>query len=216
VKTYWNQEAMAKTKRRKVPEKEDAAAANNDRDDDAGRRRGAVVSVEGFAHRSSKSIKSFRQRRDKKRVQTARALKEYRTVMKREGYEAGTGASRKRPRNEDEQVGQRKERADHAAEEQLQKQQTTEVSENNTGRQKPRTHMFQKSVQAAEKRAKKMEEQRHTQETNERERKAKLRQRRQRTRQLKARTSKGQPVLQNMVHDILWKLQREQKETSSR
>ncbi|GAX22927.1 hypothetical protein FisN_24Lh216 [Fistulifera solaris] len=146
------------------------------------KRRTAVVALDNFAHRKGvkKALDEFRERQEKKRVETAKALRSYQKVMKQEGYEPGRGASRKRG---------------------------AEVTELET--KKRRTHMFQKPVQQAEERKKGIEESQIAKEKSEKERKNRLRERRQRTKMLTQRTKHGQPVMKNMVHDILNKLERQ-------
>lgn len=151
------------------------------------KRRTAVVAIDNFAHRKGvkKALDDFRERKEKKRVGTAIALRSYQKVMKQEGYEAGRGASRKRGSPEGEK----------------------EVK-------KQRTHMFQKPVQQAEERKKGVEDIKVQKEKGEKERKKCFRERRQRTKMLSQRTKKGQPVMKNIVNDILHKLER-QKEQST-
>jgi hypothetical protein len=146
------------------------------------KRRTAVVALDNFAHRKGvkKALDDFRERKEKKRVETAMALRSYQKVMKQEGYEPGRGASRKRG---------------------------AEGTESET--KKRRTHMFQKPVQQAEERKKWIEEIQITKEKSGKERKNRLRERRQRTKMLTQRTKHGQPVMKNMVHDILNKLERQ-------
>lgn len=146
------------------------------------KRRTAVVALDNFAHRKGvkKALDEFRERKEKKRVETAKALRIYQKVMKQEGYEPGRGASRKRGAEEPEKEAKKK-----------------------------RTHMFQKPVQQAEERKKGIEESQIEKGKNEKERKHRLRERRQRTKMLTQRTKNGQPVMKNMVHDILNKLERQ-------
>ena len=151
-------------------------------------RRTAVVALDNFAHRKGvkKALDEFRERKEKKRVTTAKALRTYQKVMKQEGYEPGKGASRKRGIED-----------------------TTNAPEEP---RKKRTHMFQKPVQQAEERKRGIEQNQIDQVKNEKERKHKLRERRQRTKMLTQRTKHGQPVMKNMVHDILNKLERQKSQ----
>lgn len=151
------------------------------------KRRTAVVALDNFAHRKGvkKALDDFRERKEKKRVETAKALRSYQKVMKQEGYEPGRGASRKRGADAEASAMESK---------------------------KKRTHMFQKPLQQAEERKKGATENKIEKEKSEKERKKRLRERRQRTRMLSQRTKHGQPVMKNLVHDILHKLERQKQQ----
>jgi len=56
-----------------------------------------------------KAFESFKERKQEKKWKTARALRQYKQVMHQEGYEAGTGASRKRKREDEETKATKKE-----------------------------------------------------------------------------------------------------------
>jgi len=188
-------------------DRHDAAAARQPE-------RPAVLSVEQFAHRKgvTKGLLSFKDRREKKRVETAKALRSYQKVMKREGYEAGTGASRKRKGKEhhdgkhDDDIQERTETDQSTTQEAAQAQSSETVAQKT---KKPRTNRFQKSVQQSAHRQRQQEQYRVQAEEREKEKQQAVRRRRQRHKLLTARTSKGQPVMKNIVQDILAKLQQE-------
>ena len=147
----------------------------------ARQRRG--LTVEAFAHRKgvTKALQSFRQRQEKKRVQTASALRQYKKVMKQQGYEPGQGASRKR---------------------------NTPQNNENIKDRRERTHLFQKAAQRNEKRKEQQDRSQKEKETNEKQRIQKLKQRSYRTKLHCQRTKKGQPVMKNLVEDILLRLEK--------
>jgi hypothetical protein len=56
------------------------------------------ISLENFGQRKGqvRALAEFRNRKERKRVETAKALRKYKKTMKSEGFEAGRGAARKR------------------------------------------------------------------------------------------------------------------------
>ena len=142
-------------------------------------RRRQAMSVESFAHRKgvTKAIQSFRERKERKFVHTAKNLRAYRKVMKREGFEPGRGASRKRG---EEVVGKR-----------------------------VKSNPLEKVQKKAEERKQDVEAKQKAKEQGEIDRQRKLEERKKRTVKLRQRTKKGQPVMKNIVHDILHKLEKE-------
>lgn len=170
--------------------------------------RRTVVSLEDFALRGSKAdgkaIAAFRNRKELKRQHKAKAFREYAKVMKQEGYEPTTKKGRKR-RNEDTEK-------EANATGKPQKEQSS--SHDNTKEQdKKQTQQYRRAGTNSAK----SDKQPTTAaaagdwDSREKERKQKLRERRQRTRRLRQRTSKGQPIMKHFVHDILSKLESEQK-----
>lgn len=149
-------------------------------------RRRAGTAIDDFANRKgvTKAIQDFRKRKDKKRTQTAKALRSYKKTMKKEGFEPGRGASRKRGDKQDEgAVGK-----------------------------KPRSNPFAKSLQKAEETKQHQNQAAAQRQANEKEREKKIKDRRRRTKKLQKRTNKGQPVMKHVIHDILRKLEREKKQ----
>lgn len=148
-----------------------------------------VVKLQAFARGGghTKSFMQFKSRQQTKRLQTARALKSYKKVMKDAGYTPGKGVSRKRPENNTTTHGKKQ---DDAA---LSNPTTKDEAMNQ--KQSP-----QQSTQQMD---------------PEKQRKQKLRVRRQRHKLLTARTSRGQPIMKHMVADILHKLQSKDPPSSS-
>jgi hypothetical protein len=190
-----------------------------------------VLGVEAFAQSSKKGVvkalHSFRARHEKKRRHVAQKLRQYSKVMKQEGYVPGQGASRKRSTehvngdskapnstngNEgysteaknDKDLNQSTNEASNSAI-------ATELPTPHRSAKKSKSNPFQKSLQKAEQRKEEMDQKQKEREEGERRRRKKLRERRQRTQQLSQRTRKGQPVMQNVVHDILQKLAKQEK-----
>jgi len=185
--------------------------------------RPAVLSVDQFAHRKgiTKGLQGYKDRKEKKRVETAKALRSYQKVMKREGYEAGTGASRKRKAAENDATtsSSRSNRPEQSASAKFTKAAATNSDTDPTTAidesQKKKTHRtnrFQKSVQQSQNRQQQQEQFRQQAQEREEQKQQAQKRRRQRHKLLTARTSKGQPVMKNIVQDILTKLQHEQQQ----
>jgi hypothetical protein len=171
------------------------------------RRHGApVLSVEQFAHRKgvTKAIQSFRKRKEKKQLRTATALRSYKKVMRQEGYEPGQGASRKRVDGTEESREATQPSASVAG---------AEASPSHTEKpaRRQKSNPFQKSIQKADDRKKNIQQAQEDRESRESERNGKLRERKHRHQLLTKRTRKGQPIMKNVVEDILSKLQKEQE-----
>jgi hypothetical protein len=174
------------------------------------RRHGApVLSVEQFAHRKgvTKAIQSFRKRKEKKRVHTATALRSYKKVMRQEGYEAGQGASRKRV-DVTEERSEATEQSESAA---SVANADASSSPTEAPARRKKSNPYQKSMQKADDRKKNIQQAQDDRESRESERLGKLRERKHRHQLLTKRTRKGQPIMKNVVEDILAKLQKEQE-----
>ncbi|CAJ1927717.1 unnamed protein product [Cylindrotheca closterium] len=190
---------MAKSDSKTVAKKDD----NNSKDFKARSAR-ERISLDDFVHRKGqvRALEEFKYRKQRKKVETAKALRSYRKVMKQVGYEAGQGASRKRleisPSRHDE------EDLDHSNVE--------EVEENAAAKTHKRRHKmnpFQKSVEKAEQKMVKAKQHEQQKKHNEQQRFQKLKDRKQRTKLLNKRTKRGQPIMKHMVDNLLHKLEKQ-------
>lgn len=159
----------------------------SDSDDNDHRRRAAAsLGVEDFVHRKgvTRALHEFRRRKDQKFVHKAAALRNYKRVMKQEGYVPGKGARRKRD------------------------EEGSAVGEEAKGKRQKRTDPLQKASQkAAQKQSEKASKQERI-EQHKKQKQIRLKERRQRTQRHKQRTQRGQPIMKNIVSDILEKLER--------
>jgi rRNA processing len=253
-----------------------------------------VMSVEAFAHQknkgAAKAIEGFKKRREAQRIGTAKELRSYQRLMKREGYVPGSGASRRRrdvqgggEDDGDDDVGDgdgdvvvEDRQAQRAVDSRGQKEtvrgdidhgrraSTNErsaaskvdqddffqpVDDDSAGRKRPparddggvgvsrgaanaasssssnpkkdrlphktsKHHAPHKSSlqRAADRRLEQIQQEQERRKQQEKIRAQKLRERKQRTKMLGERTKKGQPVMKNIVHDILRKLEREKEQ----
>lgn len=162
------------------------ASRKRDRNDEEPRRKAnSVISLTQFAHSKSKgtrkAIEKYKQKKLAKFNHNAQLLKQYKKVMKKEGFEAGKGASRKRNKD-DVEDGERSSKKRVKAD--------------------PFAKAKRKAEQAqldSEKRVVEREEQKKKQ--SEKEKQKKLRARKQ-----SQRTKKGQPIMKNMIGDMLEKI----------
>lgn len=164
------------------------------------------ISLDDFVHRKGqvRALEEFKYRKQRKQVQTAKALRSYRKVMKQEGYEAGQGASRKRV----ERI---------ASDEQPQEGSDSEHSHNDeeiskkAHKRRRKMNPFHKSVQKAEEKKLQAKQKQAQMKHNERQKAQKLRERKQRTKLLSKRTKRGQPIMKHMVGNLLHKLEKQKR-----
>jgi hypothetical protein len=155
------------------------------------------ISLEAFVHRKGqvRALEEFKYRKQTKRVETAKALRSYRKVMKQQGYEAGQGASRKRMEEPT---------AENTAE-------NTAKEEDAPKEYKKRHKMnpFEKPAKRAEEQKRLVETQKEKKETGEKERQKCLKERKRRTKLLSKRTKRGQPIMKHVVDNLLEKLEKQ-------
>jgi hypothetical protein len=162
------------------------ASRKRDRNDEEPRRKAnSVISLTQFAHSKSKgtrkAIEKYKQKKQAKFNHNAQLLKQYKKVMKKEGFEAGKGASRKRNKDDledGERSSKKRVKADPFAKAKRKAQQA---------------HLD------SEKRIIEREEQKEKQSEKEKQKKL-------RARKLSQRTKKGQPIMKNMIGDMLEKI----------
>lgn len=193
----------------------------------AAKKQGSVLTVDEFAHRrgDSKGLQSFRARKESKRLRTAKQLRSYQRAMKREGFEPGTGASRKRtavataagdaedgktpPAVQPTEVDEDAVGSIDATKKQSAVNVAHATATRAIGGRKKRGSTLpfapsstkQSDAQARHEKREALHAERAAQKE------AALKQRRRRHQLLTARTSRGQPIMKNLVQDILHQLQ---------
>mmetsp|Transcript_55085 Transcript_55085/g.159510 ORF Transcript_55085/g.159510 Transcript_55085/m.159510 type:complete len:166 (+) Transcript_55085:139-636(+) len=150
-----------------------------------------AISLENFGQRKGqvRALEEFRNRKERKRKETAIALRKYKKTMKSEGYEAGTGAGRKR-RTEEEEQDEKK------------------FDDKKVPHKRQKTNPFQKSIDKARQKKEEIQERIKSKEKNEKERERKLRERKRQSKLLAKRTKRGQPIMIHTVDNILKKLEK--------
>lgn len=154
----------------------------------------SVISLTKFAHSKSegtkRAIERYRQKKQSKFKRNASLLREYKKVMKSEGFEAGKGASRKRNQEEYNSV---------SADEKLQRDKPP--------RKKGKSDPFAKARQKVQMVMEQKEKQKIELQERLKEKEAKEKQKRAKAKKLVQRTKKGQPVMKHIIGDMLEKIQ---------
>jgi hypothetical protein len=172
----------------------------------------AGVSLESFAQRKGhiRALEEFHKRKERKRMDTAKALRKYRKVMRQEGYDAGQGASRKRIDTKGNEIDDIREIGDAPAELDIE---NTNISEKTQSHKPKKSNPFQKSLKLAKNSKLQAEQQQTDRVAREKERQKKLQERKKLSKVMTKRTRKGQPVMKHRVENLLMKLQKQQEET---
>lgn len=165
-------------------EKKEASANQNER-------RNHSISLERFGQQRGqvRALEEFRNRKNKKRLETAKALRVYKKSMKMEGFEAGKGAARKR-NVPDVDV------TDHVSE-----------SQDSRPSKRQKSNSMQKSIDKAGKKKEANEALKKSMEDSRKEREKKLKERKKMSRLLAKRTKRGQPIIKHTVENMLRKLE---------
>jgi hypothetical protein len=179
------------------------------------RRRQAAISLASFSTKKGhdRALQEYKKRREVKFQKNATLLREYQKVMKQEGYDAGRGASRKRtdrPRRLDDgsdgedaggtgDGGGNKFTPDRSEN----KEHTTAVQSRKKRQKSDPLHHARK--EAERRKAEQLEaisrkEQRQQQEGK------KLKDRKVRAKKMMQRTKRGQPLIKNVIGDLLAKI----------
>lgn len=163
------------------------ASRKRDRNDEEPRRKGnSVISLTQFAHSKSKgtrkAIEKYKQKKQAKFNHNAQLLKQYKKVMKKEGFEAGKGASRKRNKDDDDEDGER------------------------SSKKRVKADPFAKAKRKAEQAQLDSEKRVIEREEGKKKQSEKEKQKKLRARKLSKRTKKGQPIMKNMIGDMLEKI----------
>lgn len=151
------------------------------------------ISLENFGQRKGqvRALAEFRNRKQRKRIETAKALRKYKKTMKSEGFDAGRGASRRR-------VGDREGTRESDGSEEIEKA---------VPARRQKTNPFQKSIDKAKLKKETAENMIKIREDNQKEKQRKLRERKQQSKLLARRTKRGQPIMKHAVGNILRKLE---------
>ena len=175
----------------------------------------------GAATAQTKSLRRYRKRQEQRFAHKASALRQYKKAMKKEGYEAGRGAGRKRYRDgledEDESDGEGKRYgvaaandrdADVISDDEEGGSGNRDTTQKNKKRRKkidPMADIRRKAEEKREERSRMAEEREQKKKTDA----AKERQRKKNFRTKQKRTRKGQPIMGDMIKGMLEKLQKD-------
>jgi hypothetical protein len=173
-----------------------------------------AVTVTQFAATPKGSIRQLHKFRDKKQKEVqhrAKLLRGYQKVMKKEGYEAGTGASRKR---RDPTSSRREEQDDNDKVSKNESRPEDEGSSSPTGKRRKKMVKSDPFAKARQKAQEAKEERQKAQEGRAQrdvEVAQKLVARKKRGKLLRQRTKRGQPVMKNVITDMLQQIQKTTK-----
>ncbi|KAL3936442.1 MAG: hypothetical protein SGBAC_008243 [Bacillariaceae sp.] len=199
---------MGKTDGKTAKKKDDSAAKKDFKERKARER----ISLNDFVHRKGqvRALEEFKYRKQRKKVETAKALRSYRKVMKQQGYEAGHGASRKRIEVSSNKRQEEEDEDDSGNHRNLEEEVEDYVAATTkTNKRRPKMNPYQKSVEKAEQKKVKATEHKQQKKHNEAQRVEKLKERKQRTKLLNKRTKRGQPIMKHMVDNLLHQLERQ-------
>jgi hypothetical protein len=173
--------------RRPIPGGQSASKDNNNNDDDernhhrqpsqTKRRKQAAISLTKFSTKKGhdRALQEYKKRREMKFQKNATLLREYQKAMKKEGYDAGRGASRKRRSREED----------------------LDDDDVVVGEKEERTKNNSKEIETVDHEVRKKE-------MNKREQERKVR-----AKKMMQRTRRGQPLIKNVIGDLLVKIKSE-------
>eukprot|EP00978_Attheya_sp_CCMP212_P018201 scaffold49502_cov53-Attheya_sp.AAC.2 len=172
-----------------------------------------AVTVTQFAATPKGSIRQLHKFRDKKQKEVqhrAKLLRGYQKVMKKEGYEAGTGASRKR---RDPTSSRREEQDDDNKDSKKESRPEDEESAPTGKRRKKvaKSDPFAKARQKAQEAKEGRQKAQEGRAQRDVEVAQKLVARKKRGKLLRQRTKRGQPVMKNVITDMLQQIQKTTK-----
>eukprot|EP00986_Skeletonema_menzelii_P005845 scaffold2187_cov127-Skeletonema_menzelii.AAC.5 len=168
------------------------------------RRKQAAISLNSFSSKKGhdRALQEFKKRKETKFQKNATLLREYQRAMKQEGYEVGKGASRWR--DEDGRKGSKKRKNSEEDDNDNVDEETYEQRKARTKRQKSDPLLKARKI-AEQRKAEKAEliAQKETKIKNEGK---KQHDRNSRAKKLLKRTRKGQPVMKNVIDDLLGRI----------
>ena len=168
------------------------------------RRKQAAISLNSFSSKKGhdRALQEFKKRKETKFQKNATLLREYQRAMKQEGYEVGKGASRWR--DEDGRKGSKKRKNSEEDDNDNMDEETYEQRKARTKRQKSDPLLKARKI-AEQRKAEKAEliAQKETKIKNEGK---KQHDRKSRAKKLLKRTRKGQPVMKNVIDDLLGRI----------
>mmetsp|Transcript_8227 Transcript_8227/g.17536 ORF Transcript_8227/g.17536 Transcript_8227/m.17536 type:complete len:210 (+) Transcript_8227:82-711(+) len=199
---------MSETRRR--PFKRDNYNRHNDDDGDTQqsqnqRRRNAAISLNSFSSKKGhdRALQEYKKRKDQKFQKNAALLREYQRAMKQEGYDVGKGASRKRDRDGEDRSGNaEKSAADDNSEEVENHQKSGESTRKKRHKSDP---LYQARKQAEIRKQQQLEEISERKGNQQNEGK-KQHLRKVRAKKMMQRTKRGQPLMKNVIGDLLGKI----------
>lgn len=199
---------MSSRGRRRIPDIEDdndqpqPATSRQSHDSGTQKRRAHAISLHSFSTKRGhdRALAEFKKRKEIKFRKNAALLREYSKVMKSEGFETGRGASRKRDRD-DAIEGKDKESQTGGNQRDIESASSRKKRHKSDPLHEARKKALhlkesQLEIQSQHKQRKDLEEK-------------KMQKRKNRARKMMQRTKKGQPLMNNVICELLGKIQSE-------
>uniref|UniRef100_A0A6U3XUC2 rRNA-processing protein FYV7 n=1 Tax=Skeletonema marinoi TaxID=267567 RepID=A0A6U3XUC2_9STRA len=176
------------------------------------RRKKAAISLNSFSSKKGhdRALQEYKKRKETKFQKNATLLREYQRVMKQEGFEVGKGASRWR--DEEGRKGSKK-RTNTTDEDEIDDYADETYEQRKARTKRLKSDPLLKARKLAEQRKAEKEELFAQKETKTKSEGKKQHDRKTRAKKLMKRTRKGQPVMKNVIGDLLGRIKSEVGET---
>ncbi|KAL7434006.1 hypothetical protein ACHAXH_005113 [Discostella pseudostelligera] len=174
------------------------------------RRRQAAISLASFSTKKGhdRALQEYKKRKETKFQKNSKLLREYQKVMKQEGYDAGRGASRKRtdrPREEDDDDEQPSCGGGAKSTTEWGESNDQTIAEESRKKRHKSDPLHQAKKEAECLRAEQLEAMSQNEQRQQQEKK-KLKDRKVRAKKMMQRTKRGQPLMKNVIGDLLAKI----------
>ncbi|KAL7471556.1 hypothetical protein ACHAXS_011857, partial [Conticribra weissflogii] len=164
-----------------------------------------AISLNSFSSKKGhdRALQEYKKRKDQKFQKNAALLREYQRAMKQEGYDAGKGGSRKRDRDGEDRSGKQEKSAHDDNSEDAENQQQS--GESNRKKRHKSDPLYQARKQAELRKQEQLEAQ-SQQERKQQNESKKQHLRKVRAKKMMQRTKRGQPLMKNVIGDLLGKI----------
>ena len=186
----------------------------------------AGVPLVDFARRKGqiRALEEYKKRKQVKQRETVIQLRKYRKVMKQEGFQAGSGKSRKRSLQEHDEedhtkdgevvedqenyTGEDVQQSIHPMNDRVAAMEAEGTEKTRPNKKRHKTNPLQKSIDKAQQKKELAEKAKQEKIEREQEREKRLKERKRMTKLLQRRTKRGQPIIKHMVGNLLAKLEK--------
>lgn len=174
-----------------------------------------AAGIEAFTAQKgvTRSIQTYKHRKESKLAKKASLLREYHKVMKKEGLEAGRGKRKRDYMDNDdntEQIETRQNERDenHQADAiTVENEEEKDSMKKQVRKRKPKMNPLTKALQKANERKAEQEQEQLRRQKEQAERKTRMAHRKRTAKMLSQRTKKGQPVMKNVIADLLSRIE---------
>lgn len=180
-------------------------------------RRSAAVGMNQFSSKRGhdRALREFKKRKEEKFLGNAELLRGYKRAMKKEGFESGKGASRRREEKDEEEGGAEIDSGDGVGRKRGNEERGANaksyddeayVSNDQRPRKRRKADPLAKARQEAEQRKQDREVTASAKQQKEQDERKKQNNRKKRAKTLMQRTKRGQPLMKNVIGDLLGKI----------